>query len=324
MSQYLRSFPIAGLALIAVLWPPTWTPLARAAQSAPAKPKPATASPPAAHTQRSFASAQTAADALYAAARKDDEGEIVAILGEDSRNIVLWTGDVAERRAEIQQFVKKYEQMHRLVQEPDREVTLYVGAENWPLPVPLFERGGQWYFEAGLARQEILYRRIGENELDAIDILHAMVDAENEYYSLSAEQGGVAQYARRFNSRPGTHNGLYWPSTDSASSSPAGPYIAEASFNRPDRVPFHGYYFRILDGQGANAFGGAKNYVVDGKMTGGFAFVAFPALYRSSGVKTFIVNRFGSVYEKDLGPSTAKIAASLNVFNPDATWAAVR
>lgn len=321
MSRCKRLVPFAGWAVLAVIWQPLWTPPAGAAQ-APSS-KPATASPPA-RKLRTFASAQQAADALYAAARKDDEGEIIAILGEDSKDIVVWTGDAALRKAEIEQFVKKYEQMHRLVLEPDREFTLYVGAENWPLPVPIYEKGGQWYFDASLARREILYRRIGENELDAIGVLHAMVDAENEYYSLSAEKGGIAQYARHFNSRPGTHDGLYWPSSGDASSSPVGPYIAEASFNRPDRIPFHGYYFRILDGQGASAFGGAKKYVLDGKMTGGFAFLAFPALYRSSGVKTFIVNRYGSVYEKDLGPSTAKIAASIALFNPDATWTKVR
>ncbi len=269
---------------------------------------------------KTFTSPQEAADALYAAARNHDEDGMLVILGPDSKDVVVWTDDPSERKADVDLFVQKYGQMHRLVKEPDNETTLYVGAENWPLPIPLVQKNGAWYFDASLGRREILFRRIGENELETVDILHALVDAQNEYDSQLADSTGAHEYARRFNSGEGQRDGLYWPGSKDPDESPIGPYLAQASFNRTDRKPLHGYYFRILTEQGPKAPGGARKYVVDGKMTGGFAFVAFPADYRSSGVMTFIVDQDDVIYEKDLGPMTAKLAKAMTAFNPDSTW----
>ncbi|HEV2383306.1 MAG TPA: DUF2950 family protein [Terriglobia bacterium] len=293
----------------------------KASPQAPSKPRARSAPGP--RKGKTFSSAQQAAAALYEAARKHDENGIVVILGPESRDLIFWTNDVGDRTADIDQFVKKYEQMHRLVQEPDDETTLYVGAENWPLPIPLVEQDGVWSFDNSLGRKEILYRRIGENETSTLDVLRALVDAEQEYYDQSAAPGGTPQYAGRLNSDQGEHDGLYWPESNETGTSPVGPYVAQASYNRSDRKPFHGYYIRMLTGQGRDARGGAHKYRVDGRITGGFAFVAFPAEYRSSGVKTLIVNQDGIIYEKDLGPATTKIAAAMTVYNPDPSWKSV-
>ncbi len=281
------------------------------------------ASPNATRNQKTFSSPQEAAQALYSAAKKNDEDEMILILGPQANDIVVWTGDPKERKDDDDFFVKKYEQMHRLVKEPDDEVTVYVGAENWPLPIPLVQKGGVWYFDSGLGRREILYRRIGENELETVDVLRSLADAENEYFSQTADSTGVHEYARRFNSEGGYHDGLYWAGGSDDETSPVGPYVAQASYNRTDRKPLHGYYFKILTEQGPKAAGGARKYFVNGKMTAGFAFVAFPAQYRSSGVMTFIIGPNGVVYQKDLGPMTLQMAKGMTVFNPDATWTKV-
>jgi len=286
------------------------------AQSSPTQAGPAA-------KQKAFSSPQEAAAALYEAARNHDEDGMLVILGPDAKDVVVWTEDPAERKADVDLFVEKYGQMHRLVKEPDNETTLYVGAENWPLPIPLVQQNGVWYFDSNLGKREILYRRIGENELETVDILRGMVDAENEYYSQTDDSSGAHEYARRFNSEPGQRDGLYWPESKGPDDSPIGPYLAQASFNRSDRKPLHGYYFRVLTEQGPKAPGGARKYLVDGKMTGGFAFVAFPAYYRSSAVMTFIVSQDGVVYEKDLGPMTAQAAKAMTSFNPDSTWTKV-
>ena len=235
----------------------------------------------------------------------------------------MWTDDPSMRQADTDLFVEKYGQMHRLVREPDAETTLYIGAENWPLPIPLVEKNGVWHFDADLGRMEILYRRVGGNEMDSVETLRALVDAENEYFSGNSESTGAREYAQRLASQPGKHDGLYWEGSNGPDDCPIGPYVAQASYDRSDRKPLHGYFFRVLTEQGPQARGGARNYIVDGKMTGGFAFVAFPAEYRSSGVKTFIVNENGRVFEKDLGPMTAQLAKSMKAFNPDATWTRV-
>ncbi len=273
-----------------------------------------------------FPSAEKAADALYTAAKNHDESAMLAILGPDARDIVVWTDSSADRNAEDDQFAKKYEQMHRLVKEPDNETTLYVGAENWPLPIPIVERDGASYFDCSLGRQEILYRRIGENEMNTIDSLRGTVDAENQYYANSAEGGtnAVEEYAQHFTCSQGQHDGLFSPASGGDDDSNAiGPYLAQASYDRSDREPFHGYFFRILTAQGSHAHGGARNYIVNGKMTGGFAIIAFPAAYRSSGVKTFIVNQDGRIFAKDLGPRTMQLAAAMKNYDPDSTWTLV-
>jgi hypothetical protein len=268
--------------------------------------------------QKTFASPQEAASALSTAASNNDENALLLILGADAVDIVQWTDKPEDRKTEREQFAQKYGQMHRLVKEPDGETTLYVGAENWPLPIPLVQANGAWFFETSLGRQEILYRRVGENELNTIDVLHAIVDAQKEYHSKSADSVGAHAYAAHFNSGKGAHDGLYWPSANN--DSPLGPYLARASYNRSDRQPLHGYFFRILTEQGANARGGSRSYIVNGKMTGGFAVVAFPAQYRVSGVKTFLINQDSTVYECDFGPMTTELSTALKAYNPDSTW----
>lgn len=272
-----------------------------------------------AQQQKTFSSCERAANALYDAARNHDEKALIAIVGPGARDIVTWTDDQSERYAQDDVFAKKYEQMHRLVAEPDNETTLYVGAENWPLPLPLIERNGVWFFDSDLGRKEILFRRIGGNEMNAMDALRGIITAENQF---NAETG---EYAQHLNCSEGQRDGLFsHENGNDADKNPLGPYLAEASYTRSDRVPFHGYYFLILTAQGPRVHGGAHSYIVNGKMTGGFAVVAFPAVYRSSGVKTFIVNQYGMIYEKDLGPKTSEIASAMKAYDHDGTWARVR
>jgi hypothetical protein len=200
---------------------------------------------------------------------------------------------------------------------------LLVGAENWPMPIPLIKGSSGWYFDTPYGKREFLYRRIGDNENTAIRVLHAIVNAEDDYYGSSV--GGAKEYAAKLISAPGTHDGLAWE----ADGKPAGPMgdlaavaLAEG-YRAPAQgksVPVHGYYFRILDRQGASAEGGGKDYMADGKMTGGFAVLAYPAKYRSSGVMTFLAGSDGTIYESDLGPETAQRAAAIDSFNPDSSW----
>jgi hypothetical protein len=275
---------------------------------------------------QTFSTPKEAAEALYNAARNHDENAMIAILGPDARDIIIWTDSADDRNAQDDQFAKKYQQMHRLVKEPDNETTLYVGAENWPLPIPIVGRDGTFYFDCVLGRREIMYRRIGQNEMSTMDTLRAIVDAENQYHSNSAEAGSNAeQYAQHLTCSQGQHDGLFSPdSATDEDSNAIGPALARASYDRSDREPFHGYLFRILTAQGPHAHGGARSYIVNGKMTGGFAVIAFPAAYRSSGVKTFVVSQDGWIFEKDLGPSTAQLAAAIKSYDPDSTWTRVR
>jgi Protein of unknown function (DUF2950) len=269
--------------------------------------------------QKTFSSPQQAGQALYEAARAHDEKAMMAILGPSARDIVVWTDNEGERYAQDDVYVKKYEQMHRFVNEPDNETTLYIGAENWPLPLPLVEHNGSWFFDSNLGRREILFRRIGENEMDAMDALRGIIAAENQY---NAETG---EYSQHLNCSPGKHDGLFAQEDgNNMDKNALGPYLAEASYIRSDRMPFHGYYFSILTAEGPHAHGVARSYIVDGKMTGGFALVAFPADYRSSGVKTFVVDEHAMIFEKDLGPKTTEIASAMKAYDHDDTWTRVR
>ncbi|MBI4893031.1 MAG: DUF2950 domain-containing protein [Acidobacteria bacterium] len=275
--------------------------------------------------ERTFASPGEAVLALYQAAKAGDKGTLTAILGSNSGQI-LFTGDAVADQKSLADFVKRYDQVHRLVVEPDQNVTLYLGSENWPLPIPLVKNDkGVWYFNTETGVKEILYRRIGANENDAIEVMLSLVEAQLEYASTIHTGEKAKQYAKQFLSDAGKQNGLYWKTSDNEPPSPIGPMIAEAAgqgynLKQGQATPFHGYCFRILTKQGPAAKGGAKDYVVNGQLTGGFAFVAYPAEYRSSGVMTFIVNQNGIVYEKDLGPDTVKIAAGMTEYNPDTTW----
>lgn len=271
--------------------------------------------------QKTFKTARKASHALYVAVQGDDQKAILEILGQDAKQIIS-SGDESDDQTNRANFVKKYEEMHRLVNEPNGTTTLYIGAENWPTPIPLVEKSGMWFFDTEAGKEEILLRRVGRNEMSAIRVCQELVEAQKEYYSA---QNKV--YAQKFLSDPGHQNGLYWPAPDAQHESPVGPLVAYASTDKNDRAdrkdppePFHGYFFRILTRQGKDAAGGAADYIVDGKMTAGFAFVAYPSEYRNSGVMTFIVDKDGVVYQKDLGANTVKLANAMKVYEPNSTW----
>jgi hypothetical protein len=271
--------------------------------------------------QKTFKSAEEASQAFFTAAQSNNEEAMIEILGPQGKQIVS-SGDDAEDAEGRATFVKKYQEMHRLVKEPDGTTTLYIGAENWPTPIPLVSKGHAWYFDTEEAKQEILYRRVGRNEMSAIRVCQELVASQKEYYAAHNNE-----YAQKIVSEEGQHDGLYWKVGEGEGQSPVGPLVAaafaagEGMGRESAATPYRGYYYHILTHQGKNAPGGAKRYVVDGKMTGGFAFVAYPAEYRSSGVMTFIVGEDGVVYEKDLGGKSVGVAKAMKEFNPGPGWA---
>ena len=271
--------------------------------------------------QKTFASAEEASQALFNAAQANDDKAVLDVLGPEGKKIIS-SGDLAEDEQSRSNFVQKFQVMHRLVKEPDGTTTLYIGAENWPTPIPLVNKGDLWYFDTEGGKREILFRRIGANELSAIRVCEELVAGENDYFSKDNNE-----YAAKFVSDEGKHNGLYWLGTDNQFESPIGPLVANAGSEggvapglQSGPVPFRGYYFRLLKSQGKHAPGGAMDYVVDGKMTKGFAFVAYPAAYRDSGVMTFIVGQNGVVYEKDLGKQTEEHVKAMTTYDPDSSW----
>jgi hypothetical protein len=274
-----------------------------------------------------FASPDEAGNGLVAAAKSGDPNTVLAVFGPDSKDIIL-SGDPVQDKNTADLFVRAYGVMHRWRKMPDDSQILLIGADNFAFPIPLKKNAaGQWYFDATAGRDEILARRIGRNELAIIEVCGALADAQAEYFS--QRHDGVNQYALKFISDTGKQNGLYWEPQEGQPKSPLGPLAAFATKEgysvKPDsHVPFHGYYFHMLTQQGSNAPGGAKNYVVDGKMTGGFAFVAYPAEYRNSGVMTFLINQDGLLLQKDLGKTTTEAAAAITEFNPDASWSRVQ
>jgi hypothetical protein len=275
--------------------------------------------------EKTFASAGDAALALYTAAKAEDNQALDAIFGSNADQI-LHTGDPVADKKMASNFIRRYEEMHRVVIEPDHTVDLYIGADNWPFPIPIEKNAaGSWFFNTETGKKEILYRRVGTNENDAIEILHELVNAQMEYASAPHDDAPAGQYAQFFLSKEGKHDGLYWKTAENESPSPIGPVLAGAasegySAKQGDQVPFHGYYYRILTRQGPAVKGGAKDYLVNGKLTGGFAFLAYPAEYLNSGVMTFIVDKSGVVYEKDLGDKTQELASAMQAFDSDKTW----
>jgi len=270
--------------------------------------------------QKTFPSPEEASAALFAAVQSNDEKALLSIFGPDGKQIVS-SGDDAEDAQSRANFAQKYQECNRLVKEPDGTITLYIGAMNWPTPIPIVNTGNSWYFNTDAGKKEILARRIGRNEMSAIRICQELVAAEKEYRST---RNGV--YAQQIFSDPGKDNGLYWKASEGQPQSPIGPLVAWAvaeeyakSRGEPP-VPFRGYFFHIVARQGKNAPGGAKSYIANGKMTEGFAIVAYPAEYRSSGVMTFIVGEEGIIYENDLGKKTEVLAKTMKEFNPTATW----
>jgi Protein of unknown function (DUF2950) len=270
--------------------------------------------------QKTFSSAEDAFNALVMAAQNNDEKAMFEILGRHGKQIVS-SGDDTEDANSRANFVQRNQEMHRLVKEPDGTIVLYIGANNWPLPIPLVHKGNSWYFDTETGKKDILYRRIGRNELSTVRVFQELVAAQKEFYSTQHNE-----YARKFFSHEGQHDGLYWKAADGEPQSPIGPLVASAVAEgyaknpKGAPTPYRGYYFHILTRQGKDAPGGAKSYIVNGKMTEGFAFVAYPAKYRSSGVMTFIVNEDGVVYEKDLGRKTDVLAKAMKEYNPDSSW----
>jgi hypothetical protein len=279
--------------------------------------------------QKTYSSPEEASLAFLEAVRSADQLSLRQVLG-PSANEIISSGDQDEDRRSRQRFIEKYQQMHRLGKEQEGKLTLYVGAENWPMPVPLVSKRNRWYFDSDDGRREILLRRVGRNELEAIAVCRALVEAQTEYRAKPHDGDSVKQFAARFVSDEGKENGLYWETDGDKPESPIGPLLTFASSEDYTKAhvsqprPFHGYYFRILTRQGKNAPGGARSYVVNGRMTRGFAFVAYPAEYGSSGVMTFIVNQDGMMYQKDLGLNTNRQARTLASYNPDATWRRVQ
>jgi hypothetical protein len=277
--------------------------------------------------QRVFRSPEEASGALFAAVQEADNRALLEILGPGGRDLVS-SGDPAGDTKERDNFVAKYKQMHRVAKEHSGVMILFVGAENWPLPIPLVERNNVWYFDTDMGKGEILARRVGGNELATIGVCYQLVNAQEQQYATA--NNDEHRYASNFISDSERRDGLFSSDTGEQSAAPLDPLIASAGIENATAgvdpaasrhpVPFNGYYFRILTAQGNNTEGGEKSYIVNGKMVGGFAFLAYPAVYRSSGVVTFIVNQNGIVYQKDLGPYTEKISSAMTEYDPDSSW----
>jgi hypothetical protein len=273
--------------------------------------------------QEQFGTPEAAVDALVAAARSGDANAILKVLGPDGKPIVSSGDPVADGNVR-QDFVSAYDAKHAIEMEGDGTQTLFIGDENWPFPIPLINKGGQWQFDTLGGLDEIFRRRVGRNELSAIEVSLAYVQAQNEYASLDPTGLGRGVYAQRIVSRPGKKDGLYWPSAEGEEPSPLGELAAQAAAEgyKPGTtpIPYHGYYYRILTRQGSAAPGGAYDYLVKGKMIGGFGLIAYPAEYGNSGIMTFMVNQDGTVFQKDLGANTAKLVREIDSFSPDDTW----
>ena len=275
--------------------------------------------------QRTFATAQQAADALVTAAERFDQQALHEILGPDGSDLVA-TGDSVQDKNQAADFAAQAKKKLALVPDPKnpKRITMTVGPEDWPVPVPIVRKSGAWRFDSAAGRREILLRRIGQNELDAIEVCHGYVEAQEEYAS-EPRGGSVLQYAQRVIGTPDKQDGLAWRDPDGTWRGPIGDKIARAIDEgySSKAEPYHGYYFKILKGQGAHAPLGQLDYVVKGIMIGGFALVAAPADYEVTGVKSFIVSNDGVVFEKDLGPKTLEIFRAMERFDPDPSWSPV-
>jgi hypothetical protein len=277
----------------------------------------------ASHAQQKFKTPEDAVSALVAAVRADNVRDMVMVLGPQGRDIVISGDDVADHTTRSA-FLIAYDLKHQIVKQGEDRADLVIGANDWQLPIPLVQKGGVWQFDSESGRREVLIRRIGRNELSAIQASLAYVDAQNEYASMNPAGLKVDSYAQRIVSSPGKKDGLYWPAAANEPQSPLGEAFAAATIQgyRPgaEQIPYHGYYYKVLTSQGPNAPGGAMNYLVKGNLIGGFGLVAYPAEYGNSGVMSFIVNHAGVVLQKDLGPNTARIASRMTAFDPDPSW----
>ena len=274
-----------------------------------------------------FATPEAAAAALLTAAKAEDTNAFRVIFG--PVGVEIENPDRVQAANELRAFNAAANQNQRLVHKSDNEYVLEIGDNSWPFPVPIAKRNGQWFFDTEAGKEEILNRHIGKNELATLEAVRAYVEAQRDYASKDRDGDEVLEFAQKFNSSAGMKDGLYWPLDLDGEVSPLGPLVAEAQetgYGRKLRQenaepnPFHGYYFKILTRQGKSAPGGSYDYIINGNMIGGFALVAWPAEYGESGIMTFIVNQQGRVYQKNLGPKTAKVAAAMKEYNPDNTW----
>ena len=277
--------------------------------------------------EQTFAVPQDAVNALVAAAQNHDTNALRIIFGPEGHALI--SPDVVQATEEYKMFVQRLAEKTQLVTNSDSNVTLEIGADGWPFPIPLVKQDGQWFFDTAAGRQEILARRIGMDETGAMNVCNAYVEAQREYASQDRMGDGVLAYAQFLHSTPGTHDGLFWPAKPGEDLSPLGPLIAQARVEgyqrtakmlNDEQAPYHGYYFKILTRQGKHALSGKYNYIINGRMIAGFALVAWPAEWGDTGVMTFIVNQTGIVSQKNLGPQTAKIAKAMTVYDPGLTW----
>jgi len=275
--------------------------------------------------QETFASPEAAAAALAGAWDHGDMAELLKIFGAVGAKLISSGDPIADANAK-QRLATEYTASHKIDYEGADKAVLSIGKDDFPFPIPLLKDGSAWHFDTAAGEQEILDRRIGANELHTIEVSNAYVEAQREYAAMNPVDKGQDEYAQQFGSSPGKHNGLYWEAANATDESPFGPLVANARAEGygPNATgtptPYHGYYFKILTRQGPNAPGGVKNYIVNGRMTGGFAMIAFPAKYSDSGIMTFIVGQTGVVFEKNLGPDTSAVARRIREYDPDQSW----
>jgi hypothetical protein len=282
--------------------------------------------------EQTFNSPNEAVSALVTAAQNNDTNAIHLIFGPAGHELI--SPDVVQATDEFTMFVQRLAEKTQLISNSDSNATLELGADGWPFPIPLVKQGGQWHFDSAAGKDEIFARRIGRDEMGAIDVCNAYVEAQREYASQDRMGDGVLAYAQFLRSTPGTHDGLFWPTNQPGEElSPLGPLIAQArveGYHRAakmlndEQAPYHGYYFKILTSQGKHAPGGKFKYLLNGRMIAGFALAAWPAEWGDAGVMTFVVNQQGKVYQKNLGSKTAKIAKAMTIYDPDATWTPAR
>jgi len=278
-------------------------------------------------TPESFKTPDDAAIALVKILERKDLPALYSLLGSGSQAIVN-SGDTVADRAARETFVQRYHERHQFVAGTPHDLALWVGNDDWPLPIPLEQQDGRWHWDAAAGADEILARRIGSNELQTIDVMRGFVAAEEDYAANGHDGRPAGIYAQKLRSDPGKHNGLYWEVAAGEIPSPAGPFLAGATSEgyapgQTAGAPYHGYVYRLMLAQGPNADGGARSYVKRGELTGGFALIARPADYGKSGIMTFIVNQDGIVWQKDLGPDTVQRAGAIQQFDPDSTWAPI-
>jgi hypothetical protein len=273
---------------------------------------------------QSFNSPDEAVQTMIGALKPLNKDQLLKVFGSEGEDIISSGDPVADVNG-AERFLDAYNQKHELITADEHTRTLQVGPNDWPFPVPIIEDGGKWSFDADAGREEILNRRIGANELSTIQVCMAIVDAQRDYVGIDPNNDGMHEYAAKFFSEPGKHDGLYWETTPGEPPSPLGPLVAEASeegyrHSASAPTPYHGYYYRILTSQGAHAADGAYDYLIKGQMIGGFGVVAWPATYENSGIMTFITNQDGVVYQKDLGDDTDRLAKGMTMFDPGDGW----